>query len=114
MKSIKTRWVVGLVIALISISMLVWGFWPLSMESRIIQISSAEMQPLHPEEYAEEAVGFPEPRTLVTEWPSIVRVGDSAPIRMFIRLAEPGIPGSAIDQKTHQVPAHVITGETSA
>ncbi|OGO29187.1 MAG: hypothetical protein A2Z16_05655 [Chloroflexi bacterium RBG_16_54_18] len=72
------------------------------------------MQPLHPEEYAEEAVGFPEPRTLVTEWPSIVRVGDSAPIRMFIRLAEPGIPGSAIDQKTDQVPADVITGQNPA
>jgi hypothetical protein len=114
MKSIKIRWVVGLVIALLSISMLVWGFWPLPMESRIIQILPAEMLPPHPEEYTEEALGFPEPRILVTEWPSIVRIGDSAPIRMVIRPAEPGIPGSTIDQQTGQVPADVISEQNPA
>jgi len=94
-----------------SISMLVWGFRPLPMESRILQISPAEMQLPQPEEFAEEAVGFPEARRLVTEWPEVVRVGDSAPIRMLIEPAEPGVPGVTLDEDPNQVQADENPGQ---
>jgi len=91
--------------------MLVWGFRPLPMESRILQISPAEMQLPQTEELAEEAVGFPEARRLVTEWPEVVRVGDSAPIRMLIEPAEPGVPGVTLDEDPNQVQADENPGQ---
>ncbi len=91
--------------------MLVWEFRPLPMESRILQISPAEMQLPQPEEFAEEAVGFSEARRLVTEWPEVVRVGDPAPIRMLIEPAEPGVPGVTLDEDPNQVQADENPGQ---
>jgi len=94
--------------------MLVWGFRPVEMESRTLQISAAEMQLPQPEEFAEEAMGFSEARRLVTEWPGVVRVGDSAPIRMFIEPAVAGAPGSTLEEDSYQVQVDENPGQNRA
>lgn len=94
--------------------MLVWGFRPLPMESRILQISPADMQLPQTEEFTGEAMGFSEARILVTEWPEVLRVGDPAPIRMLIEPAEPGATGSNLDGDPNQVQADENPGQNRA
>jgi hypothetical protein len=84
------------------------------MERRILQISPAEMQPPLPEKSAEEAGGFSEARNLVTEWPEVLRVGDSASIRMLIEPAETVIPNSTLDENPYQVQADENPGQNRA
>jgi hypothetical protein len=40
----RTRRILGIVILLISLALLIWGFWPLAQASRIIPVPPAEMQ----------------------------------------------------------------------
>jgi hypothetical protein len=40
----RTRRILGIVILLISLALLFWGFWPLAQASRIIPVPPAEMQ----------------------------------------------------------------------
>ncbi len=40
----KIRRIVGIVILLISLTLLIWGFWPLARASRIIPVPPSEMQ----------------------------------------------------------------------
>ena len=40
----RIRRIVGIVILLISLALLIWGFWPLAQASRIIPVPPSEMQ----------------------------------------------------------------------
>ncbi len=40
----KLRRVLGIVILLISLALLIWGFWPLAQASRLIPVPPSEMQ----------------------------------------------------------------------
>ena len=94
--------------------MLVWGFRPLPMESRILQISPADMQLPQAEEFTGEAMGFSEARRLMTEWPDVLRVGDPAPIRMLFEPAELGVPGVTLDEDQNKVQADENPGQNRA
>ncbi len=40
----RIRRILGIVILLISLALLIWGFWPLAQASRIIPVPPSEMQ----------------------------------------------------------------------
>lgn len=87
MKPVRARVVFGTLMVAISASMLVWGFWPVRMEQRIVPLTASDLQPpssgVHPGK-PDQQEGFTGPMELVTEWPATLRAGDSAPIRMNI------------------------------
>ena len=88
------RRVFGLLVFAFSIAALVWGYWPLPVQARSLEISPAEMLPaeLPAGQDPDRLVAIAEPRTLSLEWPSQVRAGDSAAIRMIYALVAPQVP----------------------
>lgn len=87
MKLLRPRWVIGSIIVAVSGCILAWGYWPVDMESRVIQVAPGELQfpfPGHVSANQEKAHDLGEARQLVTEWPALMRVGDSATLLMAL------------------------------
>lgn len=87
------RRVFGLVLLAASLAALVWGLWPLPVQTRSLAISPAEMRPeeLPASQALDNLPAISEPRLLHLEWPPLMRSGDPASIRLaFAPAQQPG------------------------
>jgi hypothetical protein len=87
----RFRRMFGMLLCTVSLVALVWGLWPLPAQTRSLTISPAEMLPA---ELSPGAAGglsaVAEPRVLILEWPSVIRSGDLASIRLAFSSARQG------------------------
>jgi len=85
----RNRRFVGLLLMAVSLVALVWGLWPLPVQTRRLAISPVEMLPadLTPGP-AGDLPAVAEPRLLLLEWPSVIRTGDLASIRLAFSSAK--------------------------
>lgn len=79
----------GLLLVAVSLIALVWGLWPLPVQTRSLSISPAEMLPadLIPGP-AGDLPAVAEPRLMLLEWPSVIRKRDLASIRLAFSSAK--------------------------
>ena len=117
----KLRIVFGVLILVISIVLLIWGFAPLRRETRRQNISPSEMQ-LQVEDTI--SLVIPERRLLTLEIPPEIRAGDSDIVRLTLQIDESGnitptaeIGGAVIQGDVIEIPnlyeTHHIIAETS-
>jgi hypothetical protein len=86
------RWLLGLLIFFLSISLLVWGSWPQSIDNRSVSINSAP-------------AALPDERTLTLAWPAWIRAGDSGMVRLVL---EPLVQQASSAPSTGQTESNVL------
>ena len=117
----KVRIVIGVLIFVVSIALLIWGFASWRRETRRQNISPSEMQ-LQTEDTVLPAV--PERRLLTLEFPPKIRAGDSDIVRLTLQMDESGnltptaeVGGNVIQGEVIEIPnlykTHHIIVETS-
>ena len=128
----KTPWVdirrgFGILLCIISLVVLLWSLWHLPTQTRSLAISPSEMLP---EELAARVSGdlaaVAEPRVLLLEWPSVIRKGELASVRLSLSPANgkgpssqispvAGEPFSVLAEARLELPGitHTPTGEVS-
>lgn len=92
----------GILLLIVSLALLGWGFAATQAETRSLSVGPQEMQlPGAP------AAAIPENRTLEVLWPSRLRVGDAGVIRLSLEMAGQAAPGGdwADVYATHDVVA---------
>lgn len=78
------RRVSGLLLLVVSLVALTWSLWPLSVRTRSLIISPAEMRPedLPAGQALADLPAISAPRTLLLEWPPLMRMGELALLRL--------------------------------
>jgi hypothetical protein len=79
---------------LFSLVALLWGILPLGMQTRSVPIYPLDMQ-LPAETGLSDGWMVPEQRTLIVEWPSMLRLGDTGAIRLTLGIDPAGQVTSA-------------------
>jgi hypothetical protein len=79
----------GLLLLVVSLVVLAWGLRPLPTQTRRLALSLAEMLPveLPPGSTADLSASIGS-RVLLLEWPSVIRIGDTAAIRLVLNPAK--------------------------
>lgn len=90
----KLRRVLTIVLFLVSTLIALWGFWPMGLETRSVQIYPADMQ--LPDPQGDSPSAILEERILILETPRKLRLGDPGTIRLtFASSAQSGLTPTA-------------------